>query len=112
IILSYCFFLTYRPPPGTYPLSLPDALPISVPPVLIPPMLLFWMLETPVEATVIPPMNPPDVVDVTLIVPDPEVAPMVFPEVVPRSEEHTSELQSRGHLVCRLLLDKKKHEIN
>src|SRR5690625_6411436 len=24
-----------------------------------------------------------------------------------RSEEHTSELQSRGHLVCRLLLDKK-----
>src|SRR5690625_5911067 len=31
-----------------------------------------------------------------------------------RSEEHTSELQSRGHLVCRLLLEKKKktHIIN
>src|SRR5437870_3296701 len=28
--------------------------------------------------------------------------------VVLRSEEHTSELQSRGHLVCRLLLEKKK----
>src|SRR5690625_7000308 len=27
-----------------------------------------------------------------------------------RSEEHTSELQSRGHLVCRLLLEKKKQE--
>src|SRR5690625_7995305 len=27
---------------------------------------------------------------------------------VMRSEEHTSELQSRGHLVCRLLLEKKK----
>src|SRR5690625_5906782 len=27
-----------------------------------------------------------------------------------RSEEHTSELQSRGHLVCRLLLDKNKTE--
>src|SRR3989442_7270674 len=27
----------------------------------------------------------------------------------PRSEEHTSELQSRPHLVCRLLLEKKKH---
>src|SRR5439155_19681331 len=27
---------------------------------------------------------------------------------VARSEEHTSELQSRGHLVCRLLLEKKK----
>src|SRR2546429_4495580 len=27
-----------------------------------------------------------------------------------RSEEHTSELQSRLHLVCRLLLEKKKHQ--
>src|SRR5437660_3344943 len=27
-----------------------------------------------------------------------------------RSEEHTSELQSRGHLVCRLLLEKKKKD--
>src|SRR5690625_1022605 len=26
-----------------------------------------------------------------------------------RSEEHTSELQSRGHLVCRLLLEKKEN---
>src|SRR5439155_7115062 len=29
-------------------------------------------------------------------------------EEASRSEEHTSELQSRGHLVCRLLLEKKK----
>src|SRR5439155_14343520 len=29
-----------------------------------------------------------------------------------RSEEHTSELQSRGHLVCRLLLEKKKNRLN
>src|SRR2546422_7648955 len=29
---------------------------------------------------------------------------------VKRSEEHTSELQSRLHLVCRLLLEKKKHQ--
>src|SRR5207253_8434669 len=28
-------------------------------------------------------------------------------DAVRRSEEHTSELQSRGHLVCRLLLEKK-----
>src|SRR5439155_13037281 len=28
-----------------------------------------------------------------------------------RSEEHTSELQSRGHLVCRLLLEKKKEKL-
>src|SRR5690625_6040459 len=29
-----------------------------------------------------------------------------------RSEEHTSELQSRGHLVCRLLMEKKKTKKN
>src|SRR5690625_6865804 len=29
-----------------------------------------------------------------------------------RSEEHTSELQSRGHLVCRLLLENKTNETN
>src|SRR5436305_11285640 len=30
---------------------------------------------------------------------------------MPRSEEHTSELQSRPHLVCRLLLEKKKSRL-
>src|SRR5690625_6570180 len=39
----------------------------------------------------------------------------LLPELIPytfaafRSEEHTSELQSRGHLVCRLLLEIKKN---
>src|SRR5207253_11146618 len=33
---------------------------------------------------------------------------LMFFAVLIRSEEHTSELQSRGHLVCRLLLEKKK----
>src|SRR5689334_24025160 len=32
------------------------------------------------------------------------------PSVVARSEEHTSELQSQFHLVCRLLLEKKKSD--
>src|SRR5690625_5647273 len=32
-----------------------------------------------------------------------------IPEFTDRSEEHTSELQSRGHLVCRLLLERKKY---
>src|SRR5690625_2647274 len=36
----------------------------------------------------------------------------VFREHEARSEEHTSELQSRGHLVCRLLLEKKKKNSN
>src|SRR5437870_5863678 len=36
---------------------------------------------------------------------------LIFISMV-RSEEHTSELQSRGHLVCRLLLEKKKKKKN
>src|SRR3712207_7805453 len=34
------------------------------------------------------------------------------PAFVDRSEEHTSELQSRQYLVCRLLLEKKKNQMN
>src|SRR5690625_6336254 len=34
--------------------------------------------------------------------------PEIAKQIAARSEEHTSELQSRGHLVCRLLLEKKK----
>src|SRR5436305_5513960 len=37
-------------------------------------------------------------------------APYVGHQTGLRSEEHTSELQSRPHLVCRLLLEKKKNE--
>src|SRR3712207_6853140 len=33
---------------------------------------------------------------------------VVHRDIKPRSEEHTSELQSRQYLVCRLLLEKKK----
>src|SRR3989442_8948973 len=36
-------------------------------------------------------------------------APLVVGPARVRSEEHTSELQSRPHLVCRLLLEKKKN---
>src|SRR5690348_17870494 len=40
------------------------------------------------------------------------LAPRLFAEWGERSEEHTSELQSPVHLVCRLLLEKKKKKIN
>src|SRR3712207_7029548 len=40
----------------------------------------------------------------------PDGVPCAHP-AVPRSEEHTSELQSRQYLVCRLLLEKKKKPI-
>src|SRR5690554_2730486 len=39
---------------------------------------------------------------------EPSTEPTALPGV--RSEEHTSELQSRPHLVCRLLLEKKKKQ--
>src|SRR3712207_7377117 len=39
----------------------------------------------------------------------PSLCPLTH--LVMRSEEHTSELQSRQYLVCRLLLEKKKHPI-
>src|SRR2546430_10386238 len=38
-----------------------------------------------------------------------DLAALDEPEELLRSEEHTSELQSQSNLVCRLLLEKKKH---
>src|SRR5690625_6561712 len=49
----------------------------------------------------------PDATALTRHVPDPQIR-VVGSAGRDRSEEHTSELQSRGHLVCRLLLEKKK----
>src|SRR3712207_7485905 len=43
--------------------------------------------------------------DGAVVVPTPD-DPALLPQ---RSEEHTSELQSRQYLVCRLLVEKKKH---
>src|SRR5690554_7792373 len=40
---------------------------------------------------------------------DDRETPMGRLRIISRSEEHTSELQSRPHLVCRLLLEKKKN---
>src|SRR5436305_2212712 len=43
-----------------------------------------------------------------VVVPPTRVFAAKFEIAMSRSEEHTSELQSRPHLVCRLLLEKKK----
>src|SRR5690606_39317018 len=40
----------------------------------------------------------------------PQLELLALPGQNARSEEHTSELQSRENLVCRLLLEKKKHK--
>src|SRR2546422_5543117 len=66
--------------------------------------------------TVFEPFSPPPVslFDPAATTPRPFVSPFkigmrpLIPVGPPRSEEHTSELQSRLHLVCRLLLEKKK----
>src|SRR5687768_18302062 len=44
--------------------------------------------------------------------PEPRRSAGLHPRPTSRSEEHTSELQSRLHLVCRLLLEKKKNRIS
>src|SRR3712207_6931128 len=47
-----------------------------------------------------------DCLEVDAVLPPSEICPGLCREL--RSEEHTSELQSRQYLVCRLLLEKKK----
>src|SRR5437868_15329379 len=84
LIHSYLFSLSFSfnatPPTEIYTLSLHDALPICID---------FGkanqVLETPIRPAGMPPQ----------------------PDYPSRSEEHTSELQSRFDLVCRLLLEKK-----
>src|SRR5436305_11886275 len=76
---SSALFFTEPPPTETYTLSLHDALPISN---------VRWIYERFHRA----------VISAGVRGRNGEV----------RSEEHTSELQSRPHLVCRLLLEKKK----
>src|SRR5205809_8044201 len=81
--LSSFFFVRAAPPTGIYALSLHDALPISV----VAAALRLGTTEHAARLLAI-------VVAVAV--------------AASRSEEHTSELQSRLHLVCRLLLEKKK----
>src|SRR5690625_6760386 len=81
--LAYLFFVTVPPPPDPSTLSLHDALPISTE---ISPDGISWA----------------ECGEVSSLPADGTMA-------VNRSEEHTSELQSRGHLVCRLLLEKKNN---
>src|SRR5690606_39399799 len=85
----------------------------------------FWMVSCSVSAAMpgtSPPMNScheASVVASKIGTPQPSsracsiidmVAMVADTEPVLRSEEHTSELQSRENLVCRLLLEKKRHQ--
>src|SRR5438552_11744317 len=84
LFLLSCFFFLITPTTTIYTLSLHDALPIS--PATTSPCLYFTLLIT--EGAL-------------------EIPPEQLMAQLVRSEEHTSELQSPDHLVCRLLLEKK-----
>src|SRR5947208_12760911 len=98
------FSFNDTPPPQTYPLSLHDALPISA------------VRAAPSVSSTTPTDQTPSDQAFTQRVrhgvrPVAQVEPVG--DVVHdrlRSEEHTSELQSPDHLVCRLLLEKKKNK--
>src|SRR3990170_8953589 len=79
-----CFFFNDTATTEIYPLSLHDALPIYL-------------------CTVVGEIDP-----VLLVIARDYARGNVGSAVLWRSEEHTSELQSPDHLVCRLLLEKKK----
>src|SRR3989442_15938456 len=72
-------------------------------------LFFFLMIRRPPRSTLFP--------YTTLFRSDPRFPPTTSrsdhetPVKQPRSEEHTSELQSRPHLVCRLLLEKKKNTL-
>src|SRR5439155_20064470 len=88
------FFFNDPPTPEIYTLSLHDALPISCPAARVPRPLTTHRHRSDSPVAACPPALRPC---------------HSIPDCTPasRSEEHTSELQSRGQLVCRLLLEKK-----
>src|SRR5437899_6650940 len=96
------FLFHHRAPSEIYSLSLHDALPIYG--RLRQPAALGLAAEAHPEVL----ETPPELRH--LVAPDRERHDHVV-DAAPRSEEHTSELQSLRHLVCRLLLEKKKQRI-
>src|SRR3712207_8549114 len=98
--MSDIFFFFFNDTATTeiYTLSLHDALPISLTASKISASLLpvaFWLTLLAILLT-------------WLSFTSPVALRIMFPALLVRSEEHTSELQSRQYLVCRLLLEKKK----
>src|SRR5690625_6287372 len=94
------FFLSMLATSFLYPLSLHDALPISSADVL----------HSTGSETVMTDPAPFEVFDPGIYLHGTKAVLEPGELLLPgRSEEHTSELQSRGHLVCRLLLEKKQN---
>src|SRR2546422_11360727 len=98
-MLSLFFFFNDTATTEIYTLSLHDALPISSQPCTAVTTLCFLMRSTSKDGLT------------TAAAPATGRSKAMRRSLRPglRSEEHTSELQSRLHLVCRLLLEKKKN---
>src|SRR5215475_14851104 len=64
-----------------------------------------WMITESASIAKIPPISSSRKIVFVMIAKAASAPPIA---IEPRSEEHTSELQSRENLVCRLLLEKKK----
>src|SRR3712207_7805895 len=92
---TFIFFFNDTATTEIYTLSLHDALPICV--VLAVPAAVLAARAVDLQNSQIP--RPQEAR---------EPGPVAARALDPRSEEHTSELQSRQYLVCRLLLEKKK----
>src|SRR3712207_7003741 len=75
---------------------------------LFPYTTLFRSVEDAVDVQPLAQSRRGDCSDLQLRGERPELVRKRQQELLPRSEEHTSELQSRQYLVCRLLLEKKK----
>src|SRR3712207_8885819 len=99
-LFSCCFFFNDTATTEIYTLSLHDALPISRSRAydIAPSFAGLWLTEpTPAVGALGRPRGSPRI-----------PPPSSGESPLARSEEHTSELQSRQYLVCRLLLEKKK----
>src|SRR3712207_9585305 len=105
-MLSLFFFFNDTATTEIYTLSLHDALPISVREVQAHEV----QAEHPdPQWLVVPGQRGAGQIVEAGAAPRAAIALAVRLGIIPRSEEHTSELQSRQYLVCRLLLEKKKN---
>src|SRR3712207_7849049 len=96
--MSLCFFFNDTATTEIYTLSLHDALPISI----------AYSLAAIVSFVVLQLVSFGLVAAMGRLSSQAGAFAIGVPWMVMRSEEHTSELQSRQYLVCRLLLEKKK----
>src|SRR3712207_7128987 len=97
-----CFFFNDTATTEIYTLSLHDALPISAHPDTLQASVSLARVQLRQQALARAEVTLRDTLAAY------EKAP---PEAWERSEEHTSELQSRQYLVCRLLLEKKREDL-